>query len=149
MSLCFARCAFDCGVTLTHANYWNISVNSSTNPSQSLFNHFEDAEPLFRHMAPHSPAHARSRANFIKRASQRPKFCTEARNSVLKPAHTIGSCRSSPEARFQRSPWFSRQAIAASLESHILSDSSCFKDLIIRRLAYISCRSAAADPRLL
>ena len=83
MSLCFARCEFDCGVTLTHANYWIISVDSSTNPSQSLFNHFEDVEPLFRHMVPHSPVHARSRANFIKRASLRPKFCTEARDSVL------------------------------------------------------------------
>ena len=107
MSLCFARCEFDCGVTLTHANYWIISVDSSTNPSQSLFNHFEDAEPLFRHMVPHSPVHARSRANFIKRASQRPKFCTEARDSVLKPAHTIGCCRSSPEASSQSLPWFS------------------------------------------
>ena len=132
VSLCFARCEFDCGVTLTHANYWIISVDSSTNPSQSLFNHFEDAEPLFRHMVPHSPVHARSRANFIKRASQRPKFCTEARDSVLKPAHTIGGCRSSPEARSQRSPWFSRPAIVASPESHILSDSARFKDLIIR-----------------
>ena len=149
MSLCFARCEFDCGATLTHANYWIISVDSSTNPSQSLFNHFEDAEPLFRHMVPHSPVHARSRANFIKRASQRPKFCTEARDSVLKPAHTIGGCRSSPEARSQRSPWFSRPAIAASPESHILSDSACFKVLIIRRLAYISRRSAAADPLLI
>ncbi len=77
-------------------------------------------------------------ANFIKRASQRPKFCTEARDSVLKPAHTISSCRSSPEARSQRSPWFSRPAtqVEASPESHILlvSDSarSNFKDLIIR-----------------
>ena len=62
-----------------------------------------------------------------------PKFCTEARDSVLKPAHTIGGCRSSPEARSQSSPWFSRPAIAASLESHILSDSARFKDLIIRR----------------
>ena len=134
---------------MTHANYWIISVDSSTNPSQSLFNHFEDAEPLFRHMVPHSPVHARSRANFIKRASQRPKFCTEARDSVLKPAHTIGGCRSSPEARSQSSPWFSRPAIAASPESHILSDSACFKVLIIRRLVYISLRSAAADPRLI
>ncbi len=101
MSLSFARCEFDCGVTLTHANYWIISVDRSTKPSQSLFNHFEDAEPLFRHMVPHSPVHARSRANFTKRAS----------------------------------PWFSRPAIAASPESHILSDSARFKDLIIRRLA--------------
>ena len=87
VSLCFARCEFDCGDTLTHANYWTISVDfhCSTNPSQSLFNQFEDAEPLFRHMVPHSPVHARSRANFIKRAIQRPKFCTEARDSVLKP----------------------------------------------------------------
>ena len=67
MSLCFARCEFDCGVTLTQANYWIISVDSSTNPSQSQFNQFEDAEPLFRHMVPHSPVHAQSRANFIKR----------------------------------------------------------------------------------
>ncbi len=43
--LCFARCEFDCGVTLTHANDWIISVDSSTNPSQFQFNHFEDAEP--------------------------------------------------------------------------------------------------------
>ena len=149
MSLCFARCEFDCGVTLTQANYWIISVDRSTNPSQYLINHFEDAEPLFRHMVPHSPVHARSRANFIKHASQRPKICTEARDSVLKPAHTIGGCRSSPKARSQRSPWFSRPAIAASPESHILSDSACFIDLIIRRLAYISRRSAAADPRLI
>ncbi len=78
VSLCLARCEFDCGVTLTDANYWIISVDSSTNPSKSQFNHFEDAEPLFRHMVPHSPVHARSRANFIKRASQRPKICTEA-----------------------------------------------------------------------
>ena len=132
MSCSFACYEFDCGITLTHANYWIISVDSSTNPSQSLFNQFEDAEPLFRHMVPHSPVHARSRANFIKRASQRPKFCTEARDSVLKPAHTIVSCRSSPEARSQRSPWFSRPAIAASPESHILSESARFKDLIIR-----------------
>ena len=134
------------------ASHWHmliISVDSSTNPSQSQFNQFEDAEPLFRHMVPHSPVHARSRANFIKLAFQRPKFCTEARDSVLKPAHTIGGCRSSPEARSQRSPWFSRPAIAASPESHILSDSARFKDLIIRRLAYISRRSAAADPRLI
>ena len=55
VSLCFAHCEFDCGVTLTHANYWIISVDNSTNPSQSQFNHFEDAEPLFRHMVPHSP----------------------------------------------------------------------------------------------
>ena len=132
VSLCFARCEFNCGVRLTHANDWIISFDSSTNPSQSQFNHFEDAKPLFRHMVPLSPVHARSRANFIKRASQRPKFCTEARDSVLKPMHTIGGCRSSPEARSQRLPWFSRPAIAASLESHILSDSACFKDLIIR-----------------
>ena len=132
MSLCFARCEFDCDVTLTQANYWIISVDSSTNPSQSQFNQFEDAKPLFRYMVPHSPVHARSRANFIKRAFQRPKFCTDARDSVLKPAHTIGCCRSSPEARTQRSPWLSGPAIAASLESHILSDSACFKDLIIR-----------------
>ena len=105
-------------------NDWIISVDSSTNPSQSLFNHFEDAEPLFRHMVPHSPVHAQSRANFIKSVFQRPKFCTEARDSVLKPAHTIGGCRSSPGARSQRSPWFSRPAIAASPESHILSDSA-------------------------
>ncbi len=64
MSLCFARCEFDCGARLTHANRWIISVDSSTNPSQSLFNQFEDAEPLLRHMVPHSPAHAKSRANF-------------------------------------------------------------------------------------
>ena len=132
MSLCFARVGFDCGVTLTHANYWIISVDSSTNPSQSLFNQFEDAEPLFRHMVPLPPVHAQSRANFIKLAFQRPKFCTEARDSVLKPAHTIGGCRSSPEARSQRSPRFSRPAIAASQESHILSDSARFEDLIIR-----------------
>ena len=105
------------------------------------------AKPLFRHMVPHSPVHARSRANFIKRAIKRPKFCTEARDIVLKPAHTIGGCRSSPEARSQRLPLFSRPA--ASLESHILSDSACFKVLIIRRLAYISRRSAAADQRLI
>ena len=140
MSLCFARCVFDCGVRLTHANYWIIS-DRSTNPSQSLFNQFEDAEPLFRHMVPHSPVHARFRANFMKRAFQRPKFCTEARDSVLKPAHTIGGCRSSPEARSQRSPWFSRPAIAASLESNILSDSACFKELIIKLLV-------AFDPRV-
>ncbi len=73
-----------------------------------------------------------TRANFIKRESQHPKFCTEARDSVLKSAHTIGDCRSSPEARSQSLPWFSRPAIAASPESHILSDSACFKDLIIR-----------------
>jgi len=145
VSLCFARCEFDGGVTLTNANNWIISVDSSTNPSQSLFNHFEDAEPLFRHMVPHSPVHARSRANFIKRGFQRPKFCTEARDSVLKPAHTIGGCRSSPEVRSQRSPWFSRPAIAAS----ILSDSACFKVLIMRQSAYISRRSAAADPLLI
>ena len=102
-----------CGVTLTHANYWIISVDSSTNSCQSQFNHFEDAEPLFRHMVPLSPVHAQSRANFIKLAFQHPKFCTEARDSVLKPAHTIGSCRSSPEATSQRLPWFSRPAIAA------------------------------------
>ncbi len=132
MSVYFARCEFDCGVTLTHANYWIISVDSSTNPSESLFNHFEDAKPPFRHMFPHSPVHARSRANFIKRASQRPKFCTEARDSFLKPAHTIGSRRSSPEVRSLRSPWFSRPAIAASRESHVLSHSACFEDLIIR-----------------
>jgi hypothetical protein len=130
--LCFARCEFDCEVTLTQANYWIISVDSATNPSQSQFNQLEDAEPLFRHMVPHSPVHARSRANFIKRAFQLPKFSTEARDSVLKPAHTTGGCRSSPEARSQRSPWFSRPAIAAFPESHILSDSSRFKDLIIR-----------------
>ena len=141
MSLCFARCEFDCGVTLTHANNWIISVDSSTNPSQSLFDHFEDAKPLFRHMVPHSPVHARSRANFIKRVFQRPKFCTEARDSVLKSAHTIGSCRSSPEATSQRSPWFSRPAIAASPESHILSDSARFKELIIKLLV-------AVDPRV-
>ena len=120
--------------SLTYANDWIISVDSSTNPSQSQFDHFEDVEPLFRHMVPHSPVHAQSRANFIKRAIQHLKFCTEARDSVLrlKPAHSIGSCRSSPEARSQRSPWFSRSALAASLESHILSDSARFKDLIIR-----------------
>ncbi len=79
-----------------------------------------------------------------------PNFAQRLRDSVLKPAHTIGSCRSSPEVRCQRSPWFSRPAImiVASPESHILSDSARFKDLIIRRLAYISCRSAAAAPRL-
>ena len=115
-----------------NANYWIISVESSTNPSQSQFNHFEDAKPLFRHMVTHSPFHARSRANFIKRESQRPKFCTEARDSVLKPVHTIGGCRSSPKARSQRWPWFSRPAIVASSESHILLDSARFKDLIIR-----------------
>ncbi len=65
-------------------------------------------------MVPHSPVHAWSRANFIKHASQLPKFCTEAEDSVLKPEHTIGSCRSSPEVRSQRSPWFSHPAIAAS-----------------------------------
>ncbi len=139
MSLCFARCECDCGVTLTHSNYWIISVDSFTNPSQSRFNHFEDAEvaevaePLFRHMVPHSPIHSRSRANFIKRASQRPKFCTETKDSILKPGHIIGSCRSSPKVRFPRSPWFSRPAIAASPESHILSDAASFKDLIIRQ----------------
>ena len=100
--LCFARCEFYCGVTLTHANDWIISVDSSTNPSQSQFNQFEDAEPLFRHMVPHSPVHSQSRANFIKLAFQSSKFCTEARDSVLKPAHTIGGCRSSPEASSQR-----------------------------------------------
>ena len=146
VSLCFARCEFDCGFTLTHANYWIISVDSFTNPSQSQFNHFEDAEPLFRHMVPHSPVHARSRANFIKRASQRTKFCTEARDSVLKPAHTIGGCRSSPEARSQRSPWFSRPAIAASPESHILSDSACFIDLIIRWFGAISPHQPLSAP---
>ena len=137
VSLCFALCEFDCGVTLTHANYWIISVDSSTNPSQSLFDHFEDAEPLFRHMVPHSPVqvHAQSRANFIKLAFQRLKFCTEARDSVLKPAHTIGGCISSPEVRSQRLPWFSRPAIAASLESHILSDSARFKELIMLLVA--------------
>ena len=149
VSLCFARFEFNCGVTLTHANYWIISVDSSTNPSQSQCNHFEGAEPLFRHMVPHSPVHARSTANFIKPVFQLPKICTEARDSVLKPAHTIGSCRSSPEATSQRSPWFSRPAIAASPESHILSDSACFTDLIIRRLVYISSRSAAGDPQLI
>ncbi len=110
-SLCFARCEFDCGVRLTNANYTIISVDSPTNPSQSPFNHFEDAEPLFRHMVPHSPVHAWSRADFIKRESQRAKFCTEARDSVLKPEHTIGSCRSSPEVRSQRSPWFLAQPL--------------------------------------
>ncbi len=109
------------GVTLTHTNYWIISVDSSTNPSQSQFNHFEDAEPLFRHVVPHSPVHAQSRANFIKleRSSQRPKICTETRDSVMKPAHTIGSCRSSPEVRSQpeRSSWFSRPALSV-LKSH-------------------------------
>ena len=134
VSLCFARCEFDCGDTLTRANNWIISVDSSTNPSQSLINQFEGAEPLFRHMVPHSPVHARSRANFIKRAFQLPKSCTEARDSVLKPAHTIWSCRSSPEAIYQRSPWFSHPAIAASPESHILSDSARFKELIIKLL---------------
>ncbi len=67
--------------------------------------------------------------------SQRPKNCTEARNSVLKPEHTIGSCRSSPEVRSQRLPCFSSLAIAASPESHILSDSACFIELIIKLLA--------------
>ncbi len=133
VSLCFPRCELDCGSTLTHANDWIISVDSSTNPSQSLFDRFEDAEPLFRHMVPHSSVHARSRANFIQRASQCPKFCTEARDSVLKPVHTIGCCRSSPEVSAKRLPWFSRPAIAASPESHILSDSAFFKDLIIRQ----------------
>ena len=132
MSLCFALCGFYCGLTLTHANYWIISVDRSTNPSQSQFNHFEDVEPLFRHMVPDSPVHARSRANFIKCVFQLPKFCTEARDSVLKPAHPMEGCISSPEVRSQRSPWFSRPAIAASPESHILSDSACFIDLIIR-----------------
>jgi len=141
VSLCFARCEFDCGDKLTHANYWIISVDSSTNPSQSLINQFEDAKPLFRHMVPHSPVHAQSRANFIKRAIQRLKFCTEARDSVLKPAHSIGGCRSCPEVRSQRSPWFSRPAIAASPESHILSDSDRFKELIIKLLV-------AVDPRV-
>ncbi len=61
--------------------------------------------------------------------------------SVLKPAHTIGSCRSSPKARSQRSQWFSRPAIAASPESHILSDSARFKELIIKLLV-------AGDPRV-
>ena len=127
----------------------NLSVDSSTNPSQSLSKHFEDVDPLFRHMVPHSPVHARSRANFIKRVSQRPKFCTEARDSVLKPAHTIDGCRSSPKVSSQRLHGFSCPAIEASPESHILSDSACFIDLIIRQLAYISSRSAAADPRLI
>ena len=54
----FARSEIDCGVTWTHANYWINSVDSSSNPSQYLFNQFEDAEPLFRHMVPHSPVHA-------------------------------------------------------------------------------------------
>ena len=48
----------DCGVTLTQTNYWIISVDSSTNLSQSQFNHFEDAEPRFRHMVPHSSVDA-------------------------------------------------------------------------------------------
>ncbi len=130
VSLCFAHCEFNYCLTLTHANYWIISVDSSSNPSQSLFNHFEDAEPLFRHMVPHFPVHAQSRASFIKLVFQLPKFCTEARDSVLKPAHTITGCRSSPKARSQRSPWFSCPANAASLESHVLLDSACFKDLI-------------------
>ncbi len=75
---------------VTHANDWVISVDSSTHPSQSQFNQIEDAEPLFRHNVPHSPVHARAGANFIKHAVPRPKFCTEARDSVLKPAHTMG-----------------------------------------------------------
>ena len=46
-----------------------------------------------------------------KRVSQRPKFCTEARDSVLKPAHSLVGCRSSPKASSQSSPWFSRPAM--------------------------------------
>ncbi len=53
----------------THLNLCSINLQM-----QNLF---------FRHMISHSPVHARSRANFIKRASQLPKFCTEARDSIL------------------------------------------------------------------
>ena len=74
-------------VRLTNANHWIIWVNSPINPSQSLFNHFEDAEPLFRHMVSHSPGHAQSRANFIKRVFQRPK--------ILHRCEGLGQC---PEA---------------------------------------------------
>jgi hypothetical protein len=115
-------------------NYWISLVDSYTNPSQSLFNHFEDVEPLFKHMVPHSLVHAWSRANFIKHASLHPKFCTEARDSVLKLSHTIGSCRASPLSLNPEIVLI----FAASLESHILSDSAHFKDLIIKRSAAIS-----------
>ena len=132
----FARSEIDCGVESTHVNHLIILLDSPFNPRQSWFNHFQDVEPLFRHMVHDARVHAPSRANFIKRASLLLKFCTEARDSVLKPAHSIGGCRSSPEARSQRSPWFSRPAIAASPESHIL----CFKELIIKFLVAVDQR---------
>ncbi len=96
---------------------------------------------IFRHMLHDARVHAPSRANFIKLASLRLKLCTEAEDSVLKPALTIGSCNPSPKDRSQRSPSFSHPGIAASPDSHFLSDSACFKDLIIKLLA-------AGDPRV-
>ena len=151
VSLCFASSDFNCGVRLTLENHWVILVDSPINPPQSQFNHFEDLQLLFRHMVHHILVHARSRANFIKRASLCPKLCTKTRDSVLKPAHAIGGCRSSPEDRTQRSPWFSRPAIqvAASPESHILSDSTCFKDLIIKLLSGWPAGNLRVNPRVI
>ena len=98
VSLSFARSEFDCGVRLTHENDWIILVDNLVNPPQSQFNHFKDVEPLFRHMHHHSGhtlVHAWSRANFIKREFLRLKICTEERDRVLQPTHTIGCCWSS------------------------------------------------------
>ncbi len=126
VSLCFARCEIVCGVESTHENHWIILVDSLFYPRQSWFNHFEDVEPLFRHMVHDAWVHAPSRANFIKHASLHLKLCTEARDCVLKLAPSIGGCRSSPKDRTQRSPSFSHPAIVASLENHILLDSAYF-----------------------
>ncbi len=52
-------------------------------------------------MIHHVWIHAISRANLVKRGSLLPKFCTEPRDSILKPAHTIGGSRSSPKAELR------------------------------------------------
>ncbi len=143
VSLCFARSEIDCGVELTPDYHGLILVDSPFNPRQSWFYHFQDVEPLFRHMVHDARVHAPSRANFIIRAYLLLKFCTEARDSVLKPAHTICGGKPSPLDKTQRSPSFSHPAIAASQESYILLDSACFKDLIIKLFL------TAGDPRVI
>ncbi len=94
----FGHSEIECGVESTHENHLIILLDSPFNPSKSWLNYIEDLEPLLRHILHDARVHAPSRANFIKRALLCLKFCTEARDSVLKPAHTKAAADQAPKS---------------------------------------------------
>ncbi len=119
----FACRELDYSVGSAQKIHWIVLLENPSNPSQTHFNHILCETSFYDTWVYLHERDAWSRANFVKCESLLPKFCTEARGRVLKPAHTKGGRRSSPNDWFQRLPSISCPAIATPPYSH---HESCF-----------------------